>query len=437
MQVFVEKTSELSRKMTVSIPDAVVLEKMESRLKSLAREVKVAGFRPGKVPAKIVQKLYGDRVRSEITGDLIESSFHEALQQENLVPAGQPHIEPVDIQEKFEYIAEFEVYPEISLGGIAQLQISRPISSVTEADIDNMLEKLREQKKTWQIVERPAETGDQVTINFSGVADGENFTNGKTENFTVEIGGGQMIPGFEAQLTGLSAGSSKTFTIDFPENYNNAQLAGKNAEFDIEVLSVAAGVLPPLDPEFIQAYGVESGDLTEFRADVQANMERELLQGLKSRLKSNVLDVLYENIAVATPNALVDREIQIMLQSYAEQAKRVGLQAEDILSADIISTFEPQAKRRVALSLIMSEIIQTNKIIMDPLKVRAVIDDIAKSYEDPQEVINWYYSDRNHLNDIQQVVLEDQAIEWIVSQANVTEEALSFSEVMEKHKIGA
>jgi trigger factor len=435
MQVSVEKTSELSRKMTVSIPDAIVQEKMESRLKKLAREVKVDGFRPGKVPAHVVKKLYGDRVKGEITGDLVESSYFEALKQENINPAGQPHIQPLAETEGFAYVAEFEVYPEISLDNISQLQVIRPLANITENDVDNMIEKLRIQKKTWQEVDRASVQGDNITINFSGVTDGENFTGGKVENSKIEIGSQQMIPGFEDELTGLTVGTAKTFSATFPEQYHSNDLAGKTAEFEIEVVKIEAPVLPEVDAEFIKAYGVEAGEIAEFRADVSANMERELQQGLKNKLKSSVFDNLLAHITVPLPKAMIDQEMQQLLQPYAEQAKKRRVKLEDLnLSPEL---FESQAKRRVALGLIFSDVIQKNQLTIDADKVRAVITDMAKSYEQPEDVVNWYYADQSRLNDVQQMVLEDQAIDWIVSQAQVTDQSFSFSEVMEKQQTEA
>jgi trigger factor len=421
--------------MTVSIPDAIVQEKMETRFKTLAREVKVHGFRPGKVPANMVKKLYGERVRSEVTGDLIQSSYFEALQLENLAPAGQPHIQPKENVQGFEYVAEFEVYPEISLEGVTELQITRPLATVSESDVDTMIEKLRVQKKTWQEVARPSQTGDQLTIHFAGVCDGENFTDGKVENYKVEIGGQQMIPGFEDELKDLAVGAQKTFTVTFPEKYKTEKLAGKPAEFEIEVVKIEEPVLPEVDAEFIKAYGVEEADLAVFRSDVKTNMERELLQGLKNKLKEAVLTALYEKLAISTPNALIDQEIQAMMQPYFERAKKMGLKLEDLqLPRDM---FENQAKRRVALGLILSDIVRKNELKADAFKVRTVIEDIAKSYEKPEEVVNWYYSDKDRLNDVQQIVLEDQAVEWVVSQARVSDETVSFSDVMEKQQIEA
>jgi trigger factor len=419
--------------MIVSIPDVVVQEKMESRLKTLAREVKIDGFRPGKAPAKVIRQLYAQRVRHEITGDLIQSTYYEALQQQNLNPAGQPNILPTENSgEGFEYIAEFEVYPEVALDGLAALEISRPVAEVAEADVEGMLDKLRLQKRTWNEVQRPAQAGDLVTLNFSGVSEGENFTGGKAENQKVEIGSGQMIPGFDDEISGLAAGEQKTFTVTFPEKYFNESLAGKAATFEAEVVRVEEPQLPELDAEFIKSYGVESGDFAEFREDVKANMERELQQGLKNRLKHSVLNALYDNIQIATPAALLDQEIEALMQPYIERAASMGQSVDNLpLPRDV---FETQARRRVALSLIMSEIIQKNEIRIDALKVRSVIEDMAKSYETPEDVINWYYSDESRLNDVRQMVLEDQTVEWIVSQAKIVEESLGFNDVMDKQR---
>jgi len=432
MQVSVEKTSELSRKMTVSVPEEVVQEKMAARLKSLAREVKIDGFRPGKVPQHVVQKMYGDRVRGEIAGDLIQSTYYEALQDQNLRPAGHPHIHSSDEAEGFKYTAEFEVYPEISLEGVEQLEVLRPVSTVQEADVDDMIEKLRAQKKEWKAVKRASKKQDRVTINFSGTAEGENFTDGKVEAYQVEIGANQMIPGFEKNLTGLKAGDNKTFEVSFPEEYGNEKLAGKAAEFEVEVTNVEGPVLPKVDEAFIKAYGVEDGSVDSFRADIKNNMERELEQALRGKLKTAVMDALYEKIQIAVPNTLIDQEVENMMKPYVETAKRQKMKLEDLkLPRDV---FEDQAKRRVALGLILGEIIHKNDIKVDGDKVRATIEDMAKSYERPEDVINWYYSDESRLNDVQQMVLEDQTIEWLVARAKVSDETINFNDVMGKQR---
>jgi trigger factor len=432
MQVSVEKTSELSRKMTVIVPDALLQEKMETRFKKLAREVKVDGFRPGKVPTSMVKKLYGERVKNEVAGDLIQSTYFEALQQQELVPAGHPNITPADKSEGFEYIAEFEIYPEVMLDAVNELEIARPTAIVAETDVDNMIEKLRQQKKSWGIVDRASQAGDQFTIHFSGISEGENFTDGKVENYAVQIGGNQMIPGFEDELKGLSVGESKTFNITFPEKYNSEKLAGKEVEFEIELVKVEESILPELDADFIKAYGVEAGDVEAFRADVKANMERELVQGLKNKLKTAVMDALFEHVKISLPNALIDQEVQSLMKPYAERANKARMKLEDLnLPQDM---FENQARRRVALGLILGEIIRKNEIKIDADKVRAVIEDMAKSYEKPEDVVNWYYSDNSRLNDVQQMVLEDQAVEWVLDRAKITDQSVGFEDVMDRQQ---
>lgn len=429
MQVSVEKTSELSRKMTVSVPEEIFQEKMAARLKSLAREVKIDGFRPGKAPQHVIKKMYGDRVRGEIAGDLIQTTYYEALHEQDLRPAGHPHIHPLDESEGFKYTAEFEVYPEISLEGVEQIEVSRPIAAVQDVDVDDMIEKLRAQKKSWVIVDRPSQENDRVTISFSGVAEGENFTDGRVENYQVVCGTKQMIPGFEENLIGLNAGASKTFELPFPEEYGNEKLAAKVAEFEVEVISVEEPVLPEIDEAFIKAYGID-GSIDSFRDDIRSNLEGELEQALRGKLKNAVMNALYEKIQIAVPNTLVDQEIENMMKPYIETAKRQKMKLEDFkLPRD---AFEEQAKRRVALGLILSEIIHKNDIKVDENKVRSTIEDMAKSYERPEDVVNWYYSDESRLNDVRQMVLENQTIDWLVAQAKVTDEAISFSDAMNK-----
>ncbi len=429
MQVSVEKTSELSRKMTVSVPEEVVQEKMAARLKSLAREVKVDGFRPGKVPQHVIKLMYGDRVRGEIAGDLVETTYFEALKEQDLRPAGHPHIQSSDETEGFKYTAEFEVYPEISLEGVEQIQVSRPVATVQDADVDGMIEKLRAQKKSWLIVERASQEHDRVTISFSGTSEGESFTDGRVENYPVEIGAKQMISGFEENLLGLKAGDNKTFEVSFPEEHGNEKLAGKLADFEVAVISVEEAVLPEIDDAFIKAYGIE-GSVDAFREDIKNNLESELEQALRSKLKNAVMNALYEKIQISVPNTLVDQEVESLMKPYIETAKRQKMKLEDLkLPRD---AFEERAKRRVALGLILGEIIHTNEIKVDDNKVRSTIKDMAKSYERPGDVVDWYYSDESRLNDVRQMVLENQTIDWLVARAKVTDETINFSDAMSK-----
>jgi len=432
MQVSVEKTSELSRKMTVSVPEAVVQEKIAERLKSLARSVKIDGFRPGKVPQHVVKKMYGDRIRGEIASELIKATYYDALQDQDLKPAGHPYIEPVDETEGFKYTAVFEVYPEITLEGIDQLEVVRPVATVSDSDVENMIEKLRAQQQSWHIVDRPAQEHDRVTISFSGTSEGENFTDGRVEDFQVVCGSKKMIPGFEDNLVGLETGSNKTFTLTFPEDYDNKVLAGKVAQFAVDVIKVEEPLLPEIDEDFVKAYGIEDGSVESFREDVRNNMDRELEQALRSKLKSSVMDALYEKIQLTVPNTLVDMEVDSLMKPYIETAKRQKMKLEDLkLPRDV---FEEQAKRRVALGLILGEIIQKNAIKLDSNKVRSTIEDLARSYERPDDVINWYYSDESRLTDVQQMVLEDQVIEWLVARVKVSDETVNFNDVMDRQQ---
>lgn len=431
MQISVEKTSasELSRKMTVSVPETLVQEKIAERLKTLGRQVKVDGFRPGKVPQQVVQKLYGDRVRGEVTGDLIQTTYFDALKDQDLRPAGQPNIHSVEQEHGFKYTAEFEVYPEISLEGTDQLDITRLSAKVEESDVDGVIEKLRTQKKTWGEVDRAAQENDRITIAFSGVSEGENFTDGKVQDFPVELGAKQMIPGFEDNLMGLEKGDSKTFTVTFPEQYNNAKLAGKTAEFEVEALKVEAPVLPEIDEEFIKSYGTEDGLLATFRNDVRTNMQRELEQALQDRLKNAVLDALYEKVKFDVPNALIEEEIENLMKPYLESAKRQKMKPQELqLPKDV---FKEQAQKRVALGLILGEIIHENAIKIDEQKVRETIESMASSYEQPEAFVNWYYADKSRLNGVQQMVLENQTVDLLVSKAKVSDKTTSFSDIMD------
>jgi len=432
MQVSVEQTSELSRKMTVSIPEEVIATQVEARLKSLAREVKIAGFRPGKVPQSVIKQRYAEKVRNEVIAGLVQSSYFDSLKEQNLNPAGEPHIELVNDKEGLTFTADFEVYPQISLAGIEQAEAKRPVAHVEEADFAAMVEKLRTQHKVWSSVEHASENNDRITVHFSGVCEGENFTDGKVSDYLVEIGSNKMIPGFEEQLIGLQVGENKSFEVSFPADYGNQKLAGKAATFEIEVVKVEAGVLPEIDVDFIKKYGIENGDIGAFNDDIRNNMERELEHALHAQLKTAVLDAVYEQLKPTVPNALVDQEIATMMKPYAENAKKYKLTLEDLnLPRDM---FEEQAKRRVALGLILGEIIESNQLKIDEDRVRSTIEDLAKSYENPEEVVQWHYADKKRLNDIRQMVLEDQTVDWIIGQIKVVDENLSFTDVMDKQR---
>jgi trigger factor len=432
MQVSVEKTSELSRKMTVSVPEAVIQEKVSERLKSIMPNVKVNGFRPGKVPSHVVNKMYGSQIRYEVAGELIQSTYYEALQSQQLNPIGQPTINPVDGAEGFEYTAVFEVLPEVSLAGLELIEVTRPVASIEEADVDAVIEKLRVQRTAWQPVNRAVQLSDRVTLDFSGEVEGENFTDGLVQNYSVDIGANQMIPGFEDQLLGLEVGANKTFDLAFPDAYGNAKLAGKTAQFAVTIIAVAEPSVPEIDAEFIKSYGVAEGTADSFREDVKKNMARELAEALRSKLRTTVVDVLYETCPIAVPTALVDEDIESRMKQYLEESRQGNIEQSGLEM--LRSLFAEQAKRRIAVGLILGEIIQQNGLQLDHDKVRIMIEDLAGSYENPQEVIDWYYTEKERLQEVQQLVLEEQAVQWLLARAKVSEETLSFSDAVARQQ---
>ena len=428
MQVSVEQTSELGRKMTVTLPESAVQAQIIPRLQKIAKEARIDGFRRGKVPSSVVAKMYGTQVREEITSDLIQSSYFDALKEQGLNPAGYPHIDGLNNTDGFSYIANFEIYPVVSLGGIDSLAVTEQSSSVHESDVDDMIAKLREQRKTWEVVENAVEEKNRVTIDFLGNVEGESITNDKVSDYAVELGENQMIPGFEENLIGLKAGDTKNFSITFPEDYPNEKLASKIADFEVEVKLVETGVLPEIDEEFVQAYGTTSGTVEGFRNDVKENMERELANKLKANLKNSVLTAVYEKIELTVPNALIDEEVEELLKPYKEMAKKnkVDLSALQLPR----EPFEIEAKKRIALGLIIGEIIYQNELKVDEEKVRARIEDIAKSYEKPSQVVEWYYKDENRLKDVRQMTMEEQVTEFLLAKATVTTENADFNTVM-------
>lgn len=427
MQVSIEKISELSRKMTVSIPKDVIQEKMENRFKSLARKVKIDGFRPGKVPIRVVKKIYSEQVKAEITEDLIQSTYFDALKKQDLNPAGHPHIHLTDEVLGFRYTAEFEVYPKISLGDLSKLEIKNPVTTIQQSDVDAMIARLREQEKKWRVVERNATKGDQVTLHFSGICEGEYFTDGKVENYTIEIGSERIIPGLDDKLIGLSAGSNKTFNITFPEQYNNQELVGKTVEFEIELLKVEEAVLPEIDATFIKNYGVEDGTVASFNAYIRTNMERNLVWGLRQKLKDGVMDALYQAIKITVPNTLIEQHLKTMVESYQKTLKKDDIDLDGI---DLEKILEDKAKYETTISLILNEIIEKNAITVDEIQVRTTLKDIAKNYHSPADIIDWYYADETRLDEIKQLVLEQQIVAWIVKQAKVSDELVNYEDVV-------
>ncbi len=430
MQVSVEPAEGLKRRMTVAVEEDRIDQAVQGRLKDMSRTVKLKGFRKGKVPLKVIRQHYGAQVRQEVIGDVLQTSFYEAVEQENLRPAGTPDFEPKSMEpgKGLEYVATFEVYPEIELADLSQETVVKPVVEITDADVDAMIENIRQQNMTWEAVDRPAEEGDKVTVDFRGTVDGEPFEGGEGTDLEVVIGEGRLIAGFEDGLKGLKPGDEKTLDLTFPDEYPKEELAGKPVQFAIKVKKVEAPKLPAVDAEFAKKLGVEDGDLEKMRAEIRDNMQRELDSKLRGKVKEAVMDVLLKSHDFPVPEALVMQEAQVLARQMQDNFARQGLAAED-LKLDP-GMFRDQAERRVKLGLLMAEIVKAHDIKADPDKVKAMVEDIAAPYEHPEEVVKWYYADPRRLGEVESLVFEEQVVDWVLEQAKVEEKPQTFNEIM-------
>lgn len=431
MQVSIETTSGLERRLTIGVPAEKVESEVQKRLQEAAKNIRINGFRKGKVPMKVVKQRYGAGVRQEVVGEVISRSFYEAVSKESVKPAGQPAIEPKETGEgkDLEFVATFEVYPTVELGDFSSYEITRYKAAVAEADVDNMVEVLREQQASFEAVERAAAEGDQVNIDFVGTKDGEEFAGGSAQGHNLVLGSGAMIPGFEDALVGLSAGEEKVVPLTFPEDYQAEDLRGAAVEFKIKVNQVSEKVLPELNKEFYAKFGVEKGGKTQFRKDVKANMVRELGQAVKNKTKAQVMDALLESHELEVPKALISGEIDVlrnqMMQRFGGQQQNFDIKA---LLPDTM--FEEEAQRRVTLGLIVGEIIKANDIQVDPAQVRSMVEELASTYEEPEQVVEYYYSNRELMAGVESAVLEDQVVEHILATAKVTDETSSYDDIV-------
>jgi trigger factor len=426
MQVSVEAGEGLERRMRIDLPFEEVSAEVEQRLQRLARQAKLPGFRPGKVPMKVLRQRYNEQLHQEVFGDMVQKSLLEAFGQESLQPVGMPHIEPdLDIAAgRMGFTAIFEVMPEIELAPVSDKVVKRPVSELTDADLDSMIQRLREQRKTWEAVERPAQTGDQLSIGFVGTIEGEPFEGGTTDGFKLELGSGRLIPGFEDGLIGATVGETRVLDLTFPDPYQAEHLAGKPVRFEVTIESIAEPRLPEIDAEFVKDFGVEDGDIERFKADVRRNMERELKERLTARTKERVMDMLHEANPIELPKSLIQSEMRAM----AEQMRQALGSGQMQLPPGM---FESGAKRRVALGLILGQIIRDNEIKADPARVRETVERMASSYEHPQQVVDYYYSDAERLSSVQGLVLEEQVVDLMLEQAQVEDEPLTFAQLTE------
>lgn len=430
MQVSVESNSDIKRTLTISVPQEEVDAVTTKRYDEVKRTARIDGFRPGKIPMSVIKQKFGASIKAEALSELTQNFFYKAIMEEKLNPASQPVITPNDnATEGFEFSATFEVYPEITLNSFDNLELKKPVAVISDDDIDGMVEKLRTQKIVWKEVKRKAKDGDRVTINFTGMVNDEAISEEPIKDFPVVLGSKSMIPGFEKELKGVKKTEELAFELAFPDDYQEKKLAGQLGQFQVSVNLVEGSKLPEVDEEFIKEFGVDSGDMADFREDLSKNMTGEADKALLSKRKEIVMDALVENNDVSVPEALVDNEINQMMASMKERAEQ-GQQSPLPMPELPREMFEAQAKKRVKLGLLLSEVIKVNDIKADDEKVQQRIEEFAQQYGDPEEVINWYKSNPQERSKIESVVLEDQLVDWMLEKSKVTEEALSFDELM-------
>lgn len=430
MQATIEKVSNLERRLNVSLPSQEIDAEIESRLKRLARNVRMHGFRPGKVPFRLVQAQYGGQVRQEVLGDALQKTFGEAVRSQNLRVAGFPRFEakPSDASDKVEFSATFEIYPEIELGELSGVIIERPVVAAGDAEVDKTIEILRKQRVQFQPVERGAQTADRITIDYRGVSEGKEFEGGSGTDHSTVLGEGRLLADFEAQVTGLRAGESRAFELTFPEDYHGKEMAGKTAQFEVSVKRVEEPVLPEVDAQFARQLGIQDGDLAKMRADIQSNLEREVRRRAQSRVKDQVMKVLLENARLDLPKSLVDIEIERLMAGMRQDLSSRGMKVEEIPMPR--EAFEPEARKRVTLGLIVAELVKQKGLQAKPEQVKSVVQDYAESYERPEEVVRWYYQSPERLREVESLVLEDNVVQWALSNAKVEDKAADFDELM-------
>ena len=434
MHVSVETVSSLERRMTVGLPADRIDAEVDKRLQRAAHDVRLDGFRRGKVPMKVVRQRFGIGVRQEVLGELINQAYFEAVQQEKLQPAGMPSIEAKGGEaagKDFEFIATFEVFPELELADLGKVSVIRLQGEVTEADIDKTIENLRQQQTKFDPVERAAQTGDQGMIDYEGCKGGEPFAGGQAANSPLLLGAGQMIPGFEDGIVGMKSGEEKVLALAFPADYHSEDLKGQAVEFRIKLNTVSEKRLPELDDEFFKRFGIEEGGIEAFRKEVRNNMTREMKSAASSKLKAAVVEEVLKLHEVSLPNALIKNEIGAMrnqmLQQFGEMAKQI-----DAASIFPDEMFAEQARKRVTTGLIFAEIIRQKDVKVDPARVRSKIEEMASVYNSPQEVINHYLNNKQLLSGIENMVLEEQVIDLIVDSGKVEDKSVGYEDVIRK-----
>ena len=432
MQTSVETLGQLERRINVSVPLAAIESEVEKRLVKIAKTAKIAGFRPGKVPLRMVTQQYGPQVRSEVISDTVQATFNDAVRDQQLRIAGYPRIEPKAAAEQaegqLEFSAVFEVYPEIEIGEFADVTVKRPVAEVAPANVDETIEVLRRQRAKYNLVDRGAAAGDRAIVDFSGRIDGVEFAGGQAKDFSIDVGEGKMLPEFEAALTGLKAGETKTFRLTFPADYHGKDVAGKEAEFTLTVQSVSERLLPNVDADFARSFGVASGDLDELKREIGTNLSLELKRKIEAIVKEQALAALRGKADFELPRALVDDEALDMARQMAAQLQQQGMKAEDIkLGPDM---FRPRAEERVKLGLAVGELVRLHSLGPKPEQVRALLQEAAQTYEQPEAVIRWHYERPERLKDFEALAVERNVVDWVLAQAKVEDTPATFAELM-------
>lgn len=443
MATAVETLDKLERRITITLPLADVQAEVEKRLKIRARTAKAPGFRPGKVPMKMVAQQYGYQVETEVLNDKVGRAFDEAASENNLRVAGYPKIEPKTgdgvASDVVAFNATFEVYPEVEIGDLSTVEVEKVKSDVTDAEIDKTIDILRKQRVHFHVkgeqgahgdggADQSAQNGDRVTIDFVGKIDGVEFQGGKAENYSFVLGEGRMLPEFEAAAIGLKVGESKTFPLSFPSDYHGKDVAGKTAEFTITMKKVEWAHMPEVNAEFAKSLGIPDGDLGKMREDIKANLEREVNGRVKAKTKDSVMNSLIKVSELDVPKALVDQDVDRLIEMARQDMAQRGMNVKDMPFPREL--FVSQAERRVRLGLILAEVVKTNKLEATPEQVKAQVEEFAQSYEDPQQVLKFYYNDRRRLSEVEALVLEENVVNYVLGKAKVKETVVSFDELM-------
>ncbi|MEP0356210.1 trigger factor [Paraglaciecola sp.] len=434
MQVSVETTQGLERRLTITVPADSIDSAVKSRLQQLAKTQRINGFRPGKVPVTVIKKRYGQAVRQEIAGEVMQRNFYEAITKEKITPAGMPTFEMKTDEDgkDLEYVAAFEVYPDVEVKDVEKIEVEKPAVEIGEKDLSNMMDTLRKQHANYKEVKRKIKKDDKVTLDFVGTIDGEEFEGGKAEDFSLEMGKDRMIPGFEKPIVGHKTGEEVIVDVTFPEDYHAEKLKGKDAQFTVNIKKVEALNLPKVDEEFAKLFGIEDGNIDDLNDEVRKNMQRELDQTLKASVKDQVIAGLLEKNQIDLPKALVDQEVDALREQAKQRfSQQQGGKVDNMpeLPADL---FEENARKRVSVGLLLGEVIKTNSIEVDTAKVDALIETAASAYEDPQEVIEYYKTNDELMQQMNNVAMEEQAVELLLEQAKVKEVKKSFDDIMNK-----